>query len=158
MGEWVARLRAHGFEQVIGIEHSADVVEAVNRVAPELDVRVGDILALGDFPAGSVDVYLSFGVVEHFEEGPAAALVEAFRVLSPGGFGVVSVPHYGRVRRAKARLHRYPTAPSLPFYQYGLTAEDLSQEAEQRWASSRSLRRRKVRIECSWRRVVCTGG
>ena len=31
------------------------------------------------------DVYLSFGVVEHFEQGPIKALKEARRVLKKGG-------------------------------------------------------------------------
>src|SRR5262249_6612434 len=37
--------------------------------------------------------YLSFGVVEHFEQGPLPALKEAYRVLHPDGTLVLTVPH-----------------------------------------------------------------
>jgi SAM-dependent methyltransferase len=44
------------------------------------------------FPDSSLSGYLSFGVIEHFIEGPHEALAEAYRVLRPGGIAVISTP------------------------------------------------------------------
>ena len=40
----------------------------------------------------SISGYLSFGVIEHFIEGPHEALAEAFRVLRPGGIAIITTP------------------------------------------------------------------
>jgi SAM-dependent methyltransferase len=121
-GFWVAALSAAGY-RVEGIDSSAGLVEVVAAAAPELDVRHGDALAI-DRPDGHYDSYLSFGVVEHRREGPEPFLAEAHRVLKPGGLLVVSVPHFGPLRRARARPGTPP--PGRPFYQYGFTLEELA--------------------------------
>lgn len=125
-GFWVAVLGATGY-QVEGIESSVGLVDLVRESAPELPVRVGDALAI-DCPDGSYHSYLSFGVVEHRREGPEPFLDEAFRVLRPGGLLVVSVPHFGPLRRLRARRGRYaPAAPEpLPFFQYGFSRSELA--------------------------------
>jgi hypothetical protein len=51
---------------------------------------------------GSLAGYLSFGVVEHFREGPFVVLTEAFRVLRPGGVAIITTPAPGYARRLKA--------------------------------------------------------
>jgi len=51
----------------------------------------GDITAL-PYPDSSLSGYLSFGVIEHFIEGPHKALSEAYRVLRPGGIAVITTP------------------------------------------------------------------
>src|SRR5207249_11956885 len=56
-------------------------------------------LALAD---GALSGYISLGVIEHDPDGPDALLVEAHRVLAPGGVLVVSVPYVNGVRRLAA--------------------------------------------------------
>ena len=132
VGTWMAPLVANGY-RVQGVERSPDVVAAVARVAPHLAVRTGDVLDL-DLPDESVDAYLSLGVAEHFQEGPARVLAEGFRVLRPGGVAVVEVPAFGPVRRAKAKLGLYRryrhTQQTDDFYPYGFSVVDLRRELE----------------------------
>jgi ubiquinone/menaquinone biosynthesis C-methylase UbiE len=52
----------------------------------------GDIKSL-PFENESLSGYLSFGVIEHFQEGPEKALSEAFRVLRPGGVAIITTPN-----------------------------------------------------------------
>ena len=126
LGWWVAALRARGFD-IEGIESSKVLVDAVNEARPDLPVRAGDALAL-DVPDGHFDGYLSFGVVEHRQQGPEPFLDEARRVLRPGGTLVLSVPWICPLRRAKARLRCYASAPSgrADFFQYGFDDRELS--------------------------------
>src|SRR5579862_3481064 len=73
VGAWVLFLKRLGFENVIGVDNYEPVVkqlQARGGKAVEGDVRH---LPFGD---NSVDVCLSFGVVEHFPENPAACLAE----------------------------------------------------------------------------------
>ena len=44
------------------------------------------------------------GLVEHWKEGPGAALGEHFRLLKPGGIAIITVPLHNQVRRFKRRL------------------------------------------------------
>lgn len=88
--------------------------------------RTGDVLNL-PYESDSMSGYLSFGVVEHFEEGPQKALAEAHRILRPGGVAIITTPSfnplqaYFRVRRraidaARRLLGR--SAPPRSFFQY----------------------------------------
>ena len=123
-GYWVAALRRAGLD-VEGIEYSRELVALVNRVTPRLPVAYGDALAL-DCPDGAYASYLSFGVVEHREAGPAPFLEEAYRVLRPGGKLLITVPHLGALRRLRGRLGRYGAAPTKPFFQYGFRAAEFT--------------------------------
>lgn len=122
---WVAALRGAGLN-VEGIEYSRDLVARVNEVCPQLPVCYGDALAI-DCPDNTYQSYLSFGVVEHRQEGPEPFLNEAYRVLAPGGKILISVPHFGSVRRIRAALGRYEDAPPQPpFFQYGFGVDEFS--------------------------------
>ncbi|HCG73391.1 MAG TPA: 3-demethylubiquinone-9 3-O-methyltransferase, partial [Nitrospina sp.] len=50
-----------------------------------------DVHAL-PFPKSFFGAYLSYGVVEHFPQGPQQAILEAHRVLKPGGLIFMMVP------------------------------------------------------------------
>ncbi|MGH2698519.1 MAG: class I SAM-dependent methyltransferase [Actinomycetota bacterium] len=106
LGRFVAFLGKRGYEDIVGIELSEDAVQSVNAIAPLLDVRRGDVSAL-PFDDGSFDGLISLGVVEHFREGPRAALHEMFRVMRPGARAVITVPFLNWIRRAKGASGAY---------------------------------------------------
>jgi SAM-dependent methyltransferase len=120
LGYWVAALRARGFD-VEGVEYSRTLVDLINRHRPDLPVTEADVLSL-KAPDGTYDGYLSFGVVEHRREGPEPFLLEAFRVLKPGGVAFISVPFLSPLRILKGRLGFYNRGAGVePFFQYGFS-------------------------------------
>lgn len=124
IGYWVSVLCHKGL-RVEGIETAQDLVPLVNSVNPNLPVRYGDALAI-DCPANYYDTYLSFGVVEHRQQGPEPFLLEANRVLKPGGKMIISVPYFGMLRQLKNKLALYKRKePALPFFQYGFTEKEF---------------------------------
>ncbi len=99
----VQGLVSRGFSNVTGIDYEPKVVQKVNRHLPDLNVKVGNVLNL-DMADDSLDAYLSFGVVEHFMEGPDAILKEANRVLKQGGIAMISVPYLNPLRSKHQQL------------------------------------------------------
>ena len=117
-GYWVAALKQQGW-RIEGIEYARELVELVRTVNPDLPVKQGDALAI-DCPDGFYDAYLSIGVVEHRLEGPEPFLIEAWRVLKPGGRIIIAVPFFGPLREVKSALMMYERRrPALPFFQFG---------------------------------------
>jgi SAM-dependent methyltransferase len=101
-GRWVRFLQDSGY-RVTGLEYSAETVAMVRRVWPDLEIVQGDC-ERSPFREGSFDGVLSFGVVEHWIEGPSGPLADLWRVLKPGGKAYVSVPCFTGVRRIKRTL------------------------------------------------------
>ncbi len=123
-GYWVAALKHHGLN-IEGIEYAQNLVELVHSIYPQLPIRHGNALAI-DTPDNHYDSYLSFGVVEHREDGPQPFLAEAHRILKPLGKIIISVPYFGPIRRLKNRLSLYEAQrPTLPFFQYGFTRQEF---------------------------------
>jgi SAM-dependent methyltransferase len=113
VGAWVIYLQRQGFTNIIGVENYVPVLR-------QLEARGGRAVE-GDvqhlpFDDESVDVCLSFGVVEHFPENPSACLREMARILVPGGYLFLTVPYFSWMRRfvahplrsAYIRLKRIP--------------------------------------------------
>lgn len=124
----VLALQKHGY-RASGIDYEETVVRFVRERYPELDVRCGDVLSL-DLPSGSLGCYLSVGVVEHFEDGPGAALQEARRVLHPRGIALISVPYLNPLRAALRRADPRPSLTGLHFHQYYFSVEQFRHELE----------------------------
>ena len=120
----VLRLHQAGY-RVTGVDYAARTVEQVQRAFPRLDVREGDVrqLPFGDATFG---LYLSFGVLEHFREGPDDALREAFRVIAPRGRLFATVPYFSPLRRVRAWLGAYDRPGArAEFFQYALRRSSL---------------------------------
>lgn len=94
LGRYVFYLKKLGMD-VEGLDFHDEAVGRARRWAAEhglnAEFRVGDVLNL-PYESDSLAGYLSFGVVEHFEEGPQATIREAHRVLRPGGVAVITTP------------------------------------------------------------------
>ncbi len=123
-GQYVLGLRALGFD-CEGIDYAAETVAEVRATLSDLPIRVGDVTAI-DAPDAAYRGYISLGVVEHFKDGPSAALAEARRVLAPGGTAIIAVPCFNALRRLKARLGFYRASPGdHVFYQYAYDPAEM---------------------------------
>ncbi|MBE7443742.1 MAG: methyltransferase domain-containing protein [Planctomycetia bacterium] len=128
LGEYVAYFSEEGYE-IIGIDNSKVALEHVrNYWNNKYKFQYGDILSLNDFPENSLDMYISLGVFEHFEEGMMGPLLEANRVLKPGGKLVISVP-YINILRKYSKSYRENSEGKI-FHQYVYSKEELSHELE----------------------------
>jgi SAM-dependent methyltransferase len=113
-GKWLSELERRGF-RVAGIDPSAEML----RRCPSLgDLRIGHAEQL-PWPAGSFDLVLCVNALHHFRS-PRHAIVEAHRVLRPGGafvsIGLDPAAHPGRwyvydffPTSLRRDLERFPT-------------------------------------------------
>lgn len=106
LGRFIVFMEGQGFRDVRGIDISPDAVAIVNRIAPTLNVTCGDVSNL-PFDDSSIRGIVSLGVVEHFEQGPRAALKEFHRVMMPGATAIITVPYLNLVRRFKHAVRVY---------------------------------------------------
>jgi SAM-dependent methyltransferase len=97
LGKWVVFLRQRG-HQVLGLDSNHPTLGKLLEFDGAIELELGDVLHL-PHPESCFDVYISVGVVEHFEEGPWSALREAHRVVRPNGLIFVSVPTVNVLRR-----------------------------------------------------------
>ena len=121
-GQFVASLQRAGFN-AIGLDFAQESVKALNKHAPELDIRFGDLRAI-NMPNESVAGFWSLGVIEHFWSGYEPLLTEMARVVKIDGYLFCSFPYMNPLRRLKARAGLYPTCESQiepsGFYQFAL--------------------------------------
>jgi SAM-dependent methyltransferase len=97
LARWVIYLRRRGF-RVSGLDLSHTALWRARQAVAELPVVTGDVLRL-PFHNDALAGVLSFGVIEHFIDGPQPALREIWRVLRPGGVAIISVPYNSYLRR-----------------------------------------------------------
>ena len=98
-GIQVAAINNAGYS-IVGIDFATETVRELNNVAPELDIRIGDVRKL-DFDDQTFAGYWSLGVIEHFWDGYAEIADEGFRVLKPGGMMFLVFPYLNPVRAWK---------------------------------------------------------
>lgn len=104
VGQVVYYLRQRGYPMV-GVDYAPEALTPTLTLHPDLPLHVGDVHHL-PYPAGYFGSYLSFGVLEHFEQGPDAALAEAHRVLTPGGALILTIPHPNMVEALRDAVNR----------------------------------------------------
>jgi len=97
MGTWIYNLKQMGHD-VIGVDYMQSTVDKVKEYDPDFPMEVGDVHQL-HFPDNTFDAYVSLGVIEHFQEGPQKALLEAKRILKPNGLAFITVPYLNMFRR-----------------------------------------------------------
>lgn len=130
LGRWVIFLSKKGY-QIIGVDNYKEAISRLKKADSFLSLKVADVCKL-PFKNEEFDVYLSFGVVEHFENGPTKALREANRVLKRGGLIILETPHDNLLRRFKRFCGRFKrffkkqkvTIP-LQFYEYRYKTSEL---------------------------------
>lgn len=130
LGSVVIHLRQRGF-QVIGLDYAVNALQKAREYEPTLPVQAGDVHAL-PYANNSLGAYLSFGVLEHFEQGMQPALQEAARVLKPGGILVLTIPYPNVVWKLIQWRRKQQGTGSLTdeaFYESTYTQHDLVREA-----------------------------
>lgn len=126
LGAVLFKLRALGFN-VIGLDYAENALHTIHAYDPTLALQTGDVHAL-PYRDNSLHGYLSFGVLEHFEHGLLPALIEANRVLVPGGTLVLTIPYPNVVYRLvqlKRRLLRQGALTDDEFYESAYTQHQL---------------------------------
>ena len=103
LGQWVRFFEMQGFQEAIGLDNCEAAVEKAQCSYPKSKFLSGDICNM-QFPDDYFDVIVSYGVLEHFEEGAAVPMVEHLRVLKPGGHLVITQPYHKRWDRMFGRF------------------------------------------------------
>jgi len=122
-GEWANFLSYRGYEST-GLDYSAEMVEFNRTKFPRCKFEVGKIQHM-PFENDTFQSLISWGVIEHDEAGPAAALQEFYRILKIGGRGMITVPIDSRAQR-EASQNEFGSEGA--FFQYFFTQKELADE------------------------------
>jgi ubiquinone/menaquinone biosynthesis C-methylase UbiE len=141
LGRIVFLLKKFGIN-IEGLDFSKETIQLLNTWKSENKIdgqfKVGDITEL-PYGVNSLNGYLSFGVIEHFIEGPQKPLAEAFRVLKPGGIAIITTPskswlyYYNKLRYILRTLIKKIIGRKVnktAFFQYWYSPKQLKQFIE----------------------------
>lgn len=106
-GRVIAYLDINGYKNLHGIELNKDAVENFKSLWPHLDVRYGDIMNLPN-DLKNHNIVLSYGVVEHFTDGPSRPLKQMYTDLNDNGLAIITVPILNRHRYKQYKKSRHP--------------------------------------------------
>lgn len=125
-GRFVVALRARGYENIQGIDWGQPTINKVKALYPDLPIEFGDATKI-DVVDSFFDAYISLGVVEHRQAGPEPFLIEAHRVMKPGGIALISVPYVNPLRELKRKLGFYSkqNLDGCEFYQYAFEKREF---------------------------------
>lgn len=129
LGDWTAYFSREGYD-ITGIDISAEVISKLKKYFPDVSFDVRDIRSTG-FKNSAFDVYFSWGVFEHFEEGLRPCLDEAARILKPGGLLFISVPADNLRQSILGTLKSFTRKPNKNgerFYQWRFSRNELAKE------------------------------
>ncbi|EKD89881.1 MAG: S-adenosylmethionine (SAM)-dependent methyltransferase [uncultured bacterium] len=113
LSQWVYCLSRQGYK-ILGVDIARKTINKIKKNYPKINLHVADVEDL-PYKDNSFDVYLSFGVVEHFIKGPSKVLKEAHRVTKSGGLLYITVPYLNIPRYIK---YNFFTKQNGKFYQY----------------------------------------
>jgi ubiquinone/menaquinone biosynthesis C-methylase UbiE len=114
LGPWVIKLGMMGYD-VVGVDYQEECIKKIKEYDGKQKVYVADVVKM-PFDDNSFSAYLSWGVIEHFVEGPDAALKEAHRVLEKGGRLILTVPYkniFRKVIKPIIQIKRNPLVRKL---------------------------------------------
>ena len=123
MGEWVQFLKLNGIEG-IGLDYAAEMIRSLKQTYPETEWVQGELQHL-PIPDNHVDGVISWGVIEHDENGPQEALKEFHRVCKVGGSIFVTVPFNTPHARRSSMSQFGDTQNNEHFFQYYMTETEL---------------------------------
>jgi ubiquinone/menaquinone biosynthesis C-methylase UbiE len=131
-GRFVAALRDAGAEP-IGVDIAEAALERARRNAPGADLRLMEPDGSLPLEHASVDLVWCSEVLEHVAD-TEHTLLEARRVLRPGGRALITVPFHGRVKTSLIALTRFdahfdPLGQHLRFYTRESLATTLGRSA-----------------------------
>lgn len=129
MGEWVVLLKRFGYRSS-GCDYSPELLRRLREAYPDHEWIQSDIRSL-PHATGSLDGVISWGVIEHDEAGPGAALREFHRVLRPNGVAIVSVPFDSAAARHSAEVFSDVPGAHRAFFQWLMRPEELRAHAEE---------------------------
>ncbi len=134
-GHFVYFMDYLGYKNAYGIDFAGKTVALINQLFPDLKIYPQDIRQT-NFPDHYFDLYLSFGVIEHFYEGYGPIIKEAQRIVKPGGYLAISFPQMSWLRKTKSYLGFYRR--KLPdnqnhFYQFAFDPQKVAADLKNRY-------------------------